>query len=246
MGNTPSQSSSDPVYPPYLIPVTLSNPSLSASSSPRPAPNTTSESSPHTDNPQGSSSTSTPSPPVAHFIDFASSPLSASYPNHFALVIDNCFTPTECDELIALAEGGGDWIAAEINGRVDPGYRNSLRILRDDKDAADRIMERLRPWLEEVGVIALIGKDDKRKLGGESGWEQVEQDGKQEKEGGKKYKWEQVVYHTPKYIKGVRVPDAGSTKWDLVGLNERLRFLKYTKGQLFERKFPDLFSSDSY
>ena len=101
----------------------------------------------------------------AQLIDFAkvSRSFRSSYPNHFALVIDNCFTPQECEALIALAETEPQgWQTAQLNvghgmqiTRLD--VRSSGRIIRDDLEVAGFIFERVRPFLSEVEVIARKG-----------------------------------------------------------------------------------------
>ncbi|RPB02529.1 hypothetical protein L873DRAFT_1801964 [Choiromyces venosus 120613-1] len=87
--------------------------------------------------------------PTATRIDFNQTPLAEVYgdpKNYFAIIIDNAFTPAECDELIALAESSGPWIPAAKN--VD--IRDSLRIRRVDAENARMIFERVEPFLGEV------------------------------------------------------------------------------------------------
>ena len=89
--------------------------------------------------------------------------LALSYPNHFALVIDNCFTQEECEQLIAIAETDkAGWQHAQVNvgGGMQvtaPEIRNSGRIIRDDYDMASLILERVKPFLDEVQVIQREG-----------------------------------------------------------------------------------------
>lgn len=99
--------------------------------------------------------------PTAKLIDFTKTSLKPYYsqPHPFALVIDNLFTPEECEALLLLAQSGGNkWEAALIN--VGNGHqmlaksvRDCTRIMRDDFDAAGWIYERVKPYLEEVKVI---------------------------------------------------------------------------------------------
>jgi len=101
----------------------------------------------------------------AQLLDFSkmSRGLALSYPNHFALVIDNCFTQEECEQLIAVAETDKvGWKHAEVN--VGGGMqvtaleiRNSGRIIRDDYDMASLILERVRPFLDEVQILQREG-----------------------------------------------------------------------------------------
>lgn len=91
-------------------------------------------------------------------INFAETPLKKYYgnPNHYALIIDDCFTPTECAELSSLAESSSDgWKEASIqkgNNRqeVEKDVRDCARILRDDPETAEMIFRRVKPFLGSV------------------------------------------------------------------------------------------------
>ena len=101
----------------------------------------------------------------AQILDFSkmSRGLALSYPNHFALVIDNCFTKEECEQLIAIAETDeAGWQQAQVNvggGRQVTALeiRNSGRIIRDDHDMASLILERVKPFLDEVQILQREG-----------------------------------------------------------------------------------------
>ncbi|KAJ3054912.1 hypothetical protein HK097_000377 [Rhizophlyctis rosea] len=172
-------------------------------------------------------------PPIPTLINFATSPLP-EYSSHYALVIDNLFTPEECACLLADAEReGGDWEEAQVN--VGGGkqmtmsdYRNSERIMWDSEEKAGWIMERVRPYLGlgcgtgspcfvnggkggGGGVVADGGHDGTS--GGENGGE-----GK----GG----IEEWISESAK---------KGKTEWVVTRLNERLRFLRYGPGQYFKK-----------
>ena len=87
--------------------------------------------------------------PTATRIDFNQTPLAEAYGNpnnYFAMIIENVFTPTECEELIALAESSGPWTPAAKTLRL----RDSLRILHVDSGTARMIFERVEPFLDEV------------------------------------------------------------------------------------------------
>lgn len=87
--------------------------------------------------------------PTATRIDFNQTPLAEVYGNpnnYFAMIIENVFTPTECEELIALAESSGPWVPAAKTLRL----RDSLRILHVDAGTARMIFERVEPFLDEV------------------------------------------------------------------------------------------------
>jgi len=144
--------------------------------------------------------------PSVSYIDFASTPLAKWYSGFYALIIDDLFSPTECAELIALAEStesedGIGWQPAKISVGpritdqvLDTRYRYNDRILRFDHDAARKIFERVLPFVEnDISVI---------------------QEGS---------KWAGIV--------GSRGKVRGT--WNLVGLNERLSFLRYGPGHFF-------------
>ncbi|ERF69836.1 hypothetical protein EPUS_08037 [Endocarpon pusillum Z07020] len=100
---------------------------------------------------------STPSPPTctSTVIDFSTTPLP-EYANHFALLISNLLTASECAQLLQLAESTtrppATWSAAEINigyGRqmLMREARNCGRIIWDSHAVAQRLMHRIRPHL---------------------------------------------------------------------------------------------------
>ncbi|KAJ3739796.1 hypothetical protein DFH05DRAFT_1512844 [Lentinula detonsa] len=150
--------------------------------------------------------------PSVSYIDFASTPLAKWYSGSYALVVDNLFSPQECEDLIALAEStesedGKGWQPAKIQGGPSPTdqilntrYRHNDRILRFDHDAAKEIYERVLPIVEnDIGTI---------------------------KEGSK---WGRIV--------GGGNGDQVRGTWNLVGLNERLSFLRYGPGHFFKEHF---------
>lgn len=106
-------------------------------------------------------SNATISTPTATLIDFTETPLKKYYgnPNHYALIIDNCFTPTECAELSSLAEStSGGWKEASIKKgddrqEVEKDVRDCARIMRDDPEAAEMVFQRVKPFLEAVWEI---------------------------------------------------------------------------------------------
>lgn len=94
-------------------------------------------------------------PPIkATRINFPSYNLP-EYSNRTAMVIDNLFTPEDCQRLLTAAESKSSWIPAKINGGggkeyYDNSYRNSERILHDDFELAGWIFDKLRPYLSEI------------------------------------------------------------------------------------------------
>ncbi|KAL4922556.1 hypothetical protein BDW62DRAFT_54973 [Aspergillus aurantiobrunneus] len=108
-----------------------------------------------------------PQPPAnAHcrVIDFATTdPPLPEYTRWFAAVIDNALTEAECKELLRLAEASSPdntWERALINiggGRqtLSTDSRNCGRIILDSRDLAERLQNRLLPFLQELGIDLL-------------------------------------------------------------------------------------------
>jgi hypothetical protein len=105
-----------------------------------------------------SSSKPTERPPVrATHIDFPAYNLP-EYANRTAFVIDNLFTLDDCARLLAAAESKSEWVPAKLNAGgdkeySDTSYRNSARILHDDDELAQWILEKLEPYLSEIEFI---------------------------------------------------------------------------------------------
>lgn len=113
-------------------------------------------------------------PPNAsvHRIDFATTnPPIPAYANSFAAVIDNIITEAECNELIRLAEvstlpdgtthgtakAAPTWKRAMINmgnGKqaLATDTRNCGRIMLDSTILADKLLNRLLPFLRDLGI----------------------------------------------------------------------------------------------
>ena len=96
----------------------------------------------------------------APVFDFSNTPVANSYQGFYVKVIDNAFTLEECKEFIALAESDSEWQQAAVHyglgpdqKYVDTDYRNSQRILRFDHEAANRIYQRLLPYVQEMVKI---------------------------------------------------------------------------------------------
>ncbi|KAJ3507530.1 hypothetical protein NLJ89_g6251 [Agrocybe chaxingu] len=151
--------------------------------------------------PRDSKPTSTNADAVhAPVLDWSTTPLATDYPGHYVKVLDDVFSPEECAELIALAESDAQWKQAAVHyglgahqNYVDTDYRNSERILRFDNAAADKLYQKLLPYVQEIVEI---------KPGSE---------------------WEGIV----------GIPGRVNETWKCVGINERLSFLKYGKGNYF-------------
>ncbi|KAE8158973.1 oxidoreductase domain-containing protein [Aspergillus tamarii] len=102
-------------------------------------------------------------------IDFATSdPPLPEYKNRFAVVIDNILTEEECSELIRLAEASSltpqsttpVWERAMINvgggrQRLATDTRNCGRIIWDTPELADKLLNRLMPFLKELEIDRL-------------------------------------------------------------------------------------------
>ncbi|KAF9467106.1 hypothetical protein BDZ94DRAFT_1156757 [Collybia nuda] len=138
-------------------------------------------------------------PPTVNgdLFDFASTPLSTEYSGTYVKVLDDLFTPQECEDLISLAESEHEWdvalVSTSTGDRLMTDYRNSERILRFDHDTANKIFERLLPYVQELVEI---------------------------KPGGR---WEEIVGYRKRM----------TSTWNLVGINERLSFLRYGPGNFF-------------
>ncbi|KAF9888993.1 hypothetical protein FE257_008163 [Aspergillus nanangensis] len=105
-------------------------------------------------------------------IDFTrTNPPINAYKNHFAAIVDNLLTPAECNQLLQLAEqsaksptGGTPvhdlWDRALLNigngqhvKSVDT--RNCGRIICDSPDLADRLLNRLLPFLTQCNITQI-------------------------------------------------------------------------------------------
>lgn len=152
-------------------------------------------------------------PISARLIDFAHSPLP-QFKDHYAVILDNVLSPSECEQLISLAEQSVKepdpatddcWKPALVNvgaGRevLHAEYRNSDRIIWDNAVVTERLMQRC---LQAEGVrerLSIVGGEKCNTMLGRFGVDRKE-------------------------------------RWRLVTFNERMRFLRYTKGQFFRRKF---------
>ena len=96
----------------------------------------------------------------APVFDWSTTPLAEAYRGCYLKVLDDFFTSEECAALIALAESGDDWKQAAVHyglgaheNYVTTDYRNSERILRFDHEAAEKIYQRLLPYIQEFVEI---------------------------------------------------------------------------------------------
>ncbi|KAI9931381.1 hypothetical protein ASPWEDRAFT_169776 [Aspergillus wentii DTO 134E9] len=93
-------------------------------------------------------------------LDFqTTTPPIPAYKDHFAAVIDNFMTPDECTQLLHLAntQNPTNWARAKVNAGngkevMEVDTRNCGRIIWDSPDLADRILHRLRPFIEQCGI----------------------------------------------------------------------------------------------
>lgn len=107
--------------------------------------------------PENSESSSVVTAPV---FDWSTTPLVRYYDGFYLKVLDNFFTSEECAALIALAESDDNWKQAAVHyglaaheNYVNTDYRNSERILRFDHEAAEKIYQRLLPYVQELVEI---------------------------------------------------------------------------------------------
>ncbi|KAE8145051.1 hypothetical protein BDV25DRAFT_170869 [Aspergillus avenaceus] len=102
-------------------------------------------------------------------IDFTTTtPAIPAYKDFFAAVIDNFMTESECQQLLHLAEATTDqhtpkWERAMVNagnGKQDMavGTRNCGRIIWDSTEIAERLLNRLKPFLAECDLVEIVNR----------------------------------------------------------------------------------------
>ncbi|KAF1811026.1 hypothetical protein P152DRAFT_371754, partial [Eremomyces bilateralis CBS 781.70] len=147
-------------------------------------------------------------------IHFPDTPLPG-YAGCLAFTLDGVLSPDECAELVALAEshsraGPGQWERAMVNAGsheiMATDIRNCGRIIWDDREVVARVWDRCLVALER-----------------EKEWLErvVVVDG--EKKGTAKPSGDRVLEYLDK-----------GYKWSFSRLNERMRFLRYGKGEYFQ------------
>ncbi|KAJ3774355.1 hypothetical protein FB446DRAFT_639973 [Lentinula raphanica] len=151
--------------------------------------------------------------PSVAYIDFASTPLAKWYSGDYALVVDNLLTPEECENLITLAEStesedGKGWQPAKLQRGPVLGDQ----VLDTSYRFNDRILRFDHDAARQIyeRVLPVVEKD----IG-------VIQQGS---------RWGRIVGEDSG---GIRVQGT----WKLVGLNERLSFLRYGPGHFFKEHF---------
>lgn len=165
-------------------------------------------------------------------VDFANSALP-QYKDAYALVLDNVLSPSECAKLLALAEQSAinreaPWQPALVNvgGNFEapaPDYRNSDRIVWDEQTIVDRLIARILAaddgrLARDVSSLGPAGKS-KGTLGSLLGRFALD--------------WSGPAGADPKSVIGPRAAQAQA--WQVTRGNERMRFLRYTAGQFFNR-----------
>ncbi|KAJ3877378.1 hypothetical protein F5051DRAFT_8138 [Lentinula edodes] len=147
--------------------------------------------------------------PSVSYIDFASTPLAKWYSGSYALIVDNFFSHEECKNLIALAEStetddGKGWQPAKLNIGPLP----TDQILDTRYRYNDRILRFDHDVASQIydRVLPLVEKDIGTITNG-SRWGRIVSGGNSEQ------------------VQGT---------WNLVGLNERLSFLRYGPGHFFK------------
>lgn len=137
----------------------------------------------------------------------ATTPPIPAYKGHFAAIVDNFMTESECKELLRLAEAStapdnptsaATWEQAMINagnGRqvMSIDTRKGGRIIWDSPEMATRLLDRLMPFLRECGIVDIDSQPHITGLG----------------------------------------PAKRNEVYQLSGLNERIRFLRYEGGDYF-------------
>ncbi|KAJ5929650.1 Prolyl 4-hydroxylase alpha subunit [Penicillium verhagenii] len=120
-----------------------------------------------------------------HRIDFTkTTPAILAFKNNFAAVIDNFMTETECKELLQIAEksatpddvksqtDGPVWQRAMINSGggkevMSVDSRKSGRIILDSPDIAQRILDRLQPFMRGFDLEIIQNQPMITGLGGD-------------------------------------------------------------------------------
>ncbi len=82
------------------------------------------------------------------------------YDGKIALLVDNVFDNADCKRLLDTAEAVGDWSAAPLHGYrpeaqaavVNVDHRDSGRIILDDQNLADWVLEKLRPHISQLEI----------------------------------------------------------------------------------------------
>ena len=97
---------------------------------------------------------------IAPVFDWSTTPLARYYNGFYLKVLDDFYTSEECAALIALAESDHEWKQAAVHyglaaheNYINTEYRNSERILRFDHEAAEKIYQRLLPYIQELVEI---------------------------------------------------------------------------------------------
>jgi hypothetical protein len=95
-------------------------------------------------------------------IDFTTTtPPIPAFKNNFAAVIDNFMSPSECTDLLRLAEestlDSSKWERAMINAGngkqiMSVDTRKSGRIIWDTSEIAQRLLDRLLPYMQELDI----------------------------------------------------------------------------------------------
>lgn len=175
----------------------------------------------YTSNPVDIPSSFLKTPPIAPItykhIDFGNSPLP-EYTNCFAIVIDNVLAPWECDQLLKLAEQSVP-LAKESDSAWRPALVNvgvGVEMPITDYRNSDRIIWDQQAVADRIWQRCLQAR-------------QSEDEGEGEGSSGGSESVEAMLSKTPE--------DGGENgDWKFERLNERMRFLKYTKGQFFKRE----------
>ena len=168
----------------------------------------------------GSSSVVNVNAPV---FDWSATPLANCYNGFYLKVLDDFFTSEECAALIALAESDDNWKQAAVHygigaheNYVNTDYRNSERILRFDHEAAEKLYQRLLPYVQE---LVEIKPGDK--------WERIIG-----QPGHVRGTWKLVGYVQILSSLILKKKEKTNVK-HFCSLNERLSFLRYEKGNYF-------------
>jgi hypothetical protein len=150
-------------------------------------------------------------PILTYHVDFDETPLP-EYRGMYAVVLDNVVSPSECAQLLKYAEqsaGAGD------EGVENDGWKPALvnagpgrEVLMTDYRNSDRIIWDDQEVMNRLWQRCLMGDGIKEEL---------------------------ARIEDQPLLQGSRAVKSGE-KWHVTRLNERMRFLRYGKGQYFKGK----------
>lgn len=170
------------------------------------------------------------------------------YEGRYAVVLDNVLSPSECDELIRLAEASVDSVRIGDNKDMLPKEDGD-----GDDDAAAAAAARSDPWspaMVNAGngyeVLDTTYRHSDRIIWDHQDvvdrlWARCLAAGEGEGDVGRALREQLAVLEGPtghRMVGGYRKKgDTWDERWEMRQLNQRMRFLRYGPGQFFQREF---------